>query len=82
MPTNKKKSNFYESPAGIKSREELLEMMADPKFKTKAYYSANTTLHPNNKMTFVEKHMDYLSNHQSMDPDHYLSNLRLMTRVK
>jgi hypothetical protein len=81
MPTYKKKSNFFETPAGLKARQELSAMVADTGFHTVSYYSANTDRHPDNRMTFVEKHMEYLRAHPSTDPDHYLANLRLMTRT-
>jgi hypothetical protein len=81
MPTYKKTTNFAESPEGIKAKQILTEMVADKNFITESYYSANASLYPDNLMTFVEKHMEYLRAHPSTDPDYYIANLRLMTRI-
>jgi hypothetical protein len=77
-----KKINFFETLAGIRARQLLAEMVADTSFKTETYYSANVVLHPGNQMSFVDKHMEYLRAHPSTDPEQYISNLRLMTRIK
>lgn len=77
-----KKPHFYDTPAGIEARQVLTAMLADEAFKTEAGYAANIILHPDNQISFVDKHMDYLRLHPATDPKHYLSNLRLMTRIK
>jgi hypothetical protein len=77
-----KKVHFYETLAGIKARQLLVEMNADASFKTEAYFSANVDLHPDHRISFVDKHMEYLRAHPSTDPEQYISNLRLMTRIK
>jgi hypothetical protein len=77
-----RKSDFFESAIGVATRQTLIEMVADSSYKTDSSYSANATLYPSKSMTFVEKHMDYLKAHPATDPDHYLSNLRLMTRIR
>ena len=82
MPTYKKKAKFDDTPAGIKARQALLDMVSDSEFRTDDYFSANAVLHPGNLMSFVDKHMEYLGAHPSTDPDYYIANLRLMTRIK
>jgi hypothetical protein len=60
-------------------REKLEELESDPRFQVQpTSYSANTTLYPDGQIPFVEKHMAYLMDHPKLDPEHYLSNLRLM----
>ena len=61
----------------------VLQMMQDdPKFVTKSAYRANAELWPGNRISFVNTHMVYLKAHPSLDPKHYLANLRLMLRKR
>ncbi|QQS18155.1 hypothetical protein IPL68_05985 [Candidatus Saccharibacteria bacterium] len=55
-------------------------MASDTTYITEAGYSPNSELYPNHVIPFVEKHLEYLRTHPTTDPQHYLSNLRLMTR--
>lgn len=82
MPTIKKKSDFFESQEGIEIERALREMDADSSFSTESSYSANSIAYPDNLIPFVDKHMNYLKQHQNVNPRHYLSNLRLMTKIK
>lgn len=77
-----KKSVFFETEAGEAVIAELKEMAKDVAFATGATYTANTNTYPDNSITFVEKHIEYLRSHPNTDPQHYMSNLRLMTRLK
>ena len=64
-----------------KVRERLVAMENDPSLhKVKSTYNANNELYPNNQMPFRDKHYDYLLKHPDVDPDQYLSNLRLMLK--
>ncbi len=80
MPTLKRKVNFFESEEGIEIAATLRLMAEDLAFNTESSYSANTVLHPDNLISFVEKHMNYLNTHPAINPREYISNLRLMTR--
>lgn len=82
MPVIKKRTNFAISEEGIATKQMLQSMEADAGFNTTGGYSADTSTYPDNKIPFVDKHMKYLSEHQAVDLQHYLSNLRLMTRIK
>lgn len=82
MPTLTKRPNFNDSDEGRAVRRQLQSMVADGNYATRSSYSANTALYPDNIIPFVDKHMEYLRNHPATDPQHYLSNLRLITRVK
>jgi hypothetical protein len=79
MATSTKKVPFMESEAGIAARAFLEALLANTAHTTESGYHVNEELHPNNSIGFVEKHMEYLSTHSSVNPDYYLSNLRLMT---
>lgn len=82
MSTVNKKPNFSETEEGIAIQQRLKDMMNDATYNTTSTYSANTQVYPDNLIPFVNKHMDYLKAHPAMDPQQYLSNLRLMSRTK
>jgi hypothetical protein len=82
MATYKRKSDFFESEEGIEIEQKLRLMAQDATYHTGSSYSANSTLYPDNLIPFVDKHMSYLRNHPTTDPQHYLSNLRLITRKR
>lgn len=56
----------------------LEEMEQDTKFITKDGYSPDAIRYPDNRIPFVDVHMNYLKSHKHVDPKNYLSNLRLM----
>ncbi|MDL2341931.1 MAG: hypothetical protein QFB87_02555 [Patescibacteria group bacterium] len=78
MRTTLSQQKFLDSETAIDIRSRLMAMMADPLFNTTATYAATRE----DMMTFVEKHMTYLSDHPKLNPEDYLRNLRLMTRLK
>jgi hypothetical protein len=82
MPGPKKKSNFFETEEGEQFKLSLLTMSNDTTYNTRASYSANFELYPDHLIPFVDKHVQYLRTHPATDPYSYLSNLRLMTRVR
>ena len=57
-------------------------MVADEKYNTDSTYSSDTITYSDHLIPFVDKHMQYLIMHPSVDAEQYLSNLRLMTRVR
>lgn len=77
-----KKADFFDSEAGQAARQALLIMDKDTAFNTYSSYTANAQDYPDYKIPFVDKHMNYLMLHPSTDPQQYISNLRLMTRVR
>lgn len=60
----------------------LRVMEKDRTLKTEPGYSGNVAMYPDHKIPFIEKHVAYMLAHPKVDPKHYLSNLRLMLRVK
>lgn len=79
MPTMKRKL-LLDSEAGVEVVKSLMEMVESPAYNTDSTYSANGEKYPDNKIPFVDKHINYLMTHPSINPSHYLANLRLMTR--
>jgi len=82
MYKSKKRENFYESETGAEVKLTLQQMTQNSSYDTKSSYHANAELYPDNLITFVEKHMNYLNTHPSLNPNHYVSNLRLVTRIR
>lgn len=82
MSTLKKRISFFDSAEGLAIKQTLQGMTIDSVYNTVSSYSANTDLHPDNLISFTEKHMQYLNKHPSVDPERYISNLRLMTKIR
>ncbi len=76
---NSRQQAFFDSEVATMAKTELKMMDKDPQYNTQGTFSARYT---SNLMPFVERHMKYLSEHPKLDAQHYLSNLKLMTRVK
>lgn len=82
MSIVRKRAAFLDSVEGAEIASSLKLMATDDRYNTEPSYSANTDVYPNNLIPFVDKHMAYLSTHPSTNPEHYLANLRLMTRIR
>ena len=77
-----KRINIYDSEIGTTVRNALADLQNDPKYITIVSYTADQVGYPDGVMPFVEKHLLYLHQHPSVNPDHYLSNLRLKLKVR
>lgn len=82
MAISKRQADFITSEEGIQVRQELQSMFENDQYNTESSYSTNGELYHDNLRPFIDKHMDYLATHPSVDLHHYLANLRLMTRVR
>ncbi len=82
MSTYKKRPDFFTTPEGVRFKHALEQMVADKTCNTRSSFSTNTELYPDHNIPFVNKHMEYIRNHPSVNPNHYLANLRLMIRVR
>ncbi len=60
----------------------LQAMETDKSLVTKSAYRANGEQWPGNRISFVQSHLVYLKSHPAVNPQHYLSNLKLMLRKK
>lgn len=78
----KRMSDFMNSEQGKAAKQALISMENDDRYNTQPVYSPNTELYPDNLKSFVQTHMDFLAANPKVDPVMYLSNLRLMTRIK
>lgn len=82
MASSTKKLDIYNSEEGRLIAEELKKMVLDNHYNTDDSYSANIVTNPDHKISFVDKHLKYLSEHRSVNPTHYLSNLKLMSKIR
>lgn len=71
---------FAMTPTDV--REALEAMQNDPSMITESAYSPDGEKWPDNRIPFVEVHVAYLKSHKHVDPEHYLSNLRLMVKSR
>lgn len=56
----------------------LQALMDDPSKITEDSYTPNSALYPDNRISFMDRHLAYLRTHRYVAPDQYLSNLSLM----
>lgn len=75
---NSRTKQFLESEQGALLRIELVNMTKSRKYNTRSMYS---TLDKDG-ITFVDKHMKYMSMYPSLNCAQYVSNLKLMTKIK
>ncbi len=81
MPTKRRSSLFADSEEGQAIRKQLELMTDSDNYNTPSSYSARSEIYTDNLIPFTDKHMNYLLDHASVDPNLYVSNLRLMTRL-
>lgn len=70
---------FLKSEEGIAAYQELLRMVEDATYNTESTFSPS---HTDGNLSFIDKHMEYLCGHLNVKTDHYLSNLRLITKIR
>jgi hypothetical protein len=81
MPTATRK--YLLTPEEVERVEnELGKMLEDDNFNTLSSYIASTEVYSDHQIPFVQKHMAYLRSHPKVNPDQYLSNLRMMTKIR
>lgn len=62
--------------------QSLTLLQNDPSMKTEGKYSPDAVDWPDNRLPFVEIHLAYLKAHKNVNPEHYISNLRLMIKKR
>ncbi len=73
---NTRTKAFSESERGITLRNTLLEMVENKLYNTATSYSTTDA----NGLSFVEKHMKYMSQYPNLNCEQYISNLKLMSK--
>lgn len=77
-----KRPNFIDTEEAKTVRRLLEKMQDDESYETKSSYNANTEKYPDHRISFVDKHMQHLASHPNINTEHYMANLRLMTRIR
>ena len=77
MTNAQSKQSFIDSEKGCELRKQLEMMVKSPDYNTHIL-SLNGD---SEGSLFVQKHLNYMSSHKTMDHMQYLSNLKLMTRI-
>ena len=82
MPSAYMKSKMRSYMRESEITQELQEMQKDDSYSTQPGYSIDTDTYPDHNIPFLDVHINYLKKHPQVDPSHYLSNLRLMLKVR
>lgn len=75
---NNRTTTFFASEEGKQLRDQLTKMTEDDAYNTRTMYSTSEK----DGMTFVDKHMKYMGLYPNLNRQQYVSNLRLMTKLK
>ena len=75
------KESFLRSEKAQDIKQQLRGMVDNDLYSTRSSYSTDVERYPDSLIPFVDKHIKYLSDHLNVNTDHYLANLRLITRV-
>lgn len=73
---NTRTKSFTESEEGKLLRQTLTEMTQNKQYNTRTTYSTNDA----NGLSFVDKHMRYMSQYPNLNYAQYVSNLKLITK--
>jgi hypothetical protein len=74
---NQRKDKYLQTDEGQKAKQLLEAMAASTQYNTQASYSPGA-----HDLTFVEKHLDHLSQHSYLQSQAYIANLKLMTKIR
>mgnify|MGYP003421251729 CR=1 FL=1 len=70
---------FLKSEEGMSAYNELCRLVEDEEYNTTSTFSPSAT---DGNLLFIDKHMNYLCSHLGVGTTQYLSNLRLITKVR
>lgn len=82
MPSAWMKSNMNSYMKESEITQKLQAMLKDDTYRTLPGYSIDTDQYPDHVVPFLEDHVNYLRRHRHINPEHYLSNLRLMLKIR
>jgi len=82
MHTPSTRTGFFDTQEAKDIRQRFQGMADSSSYNTESSYSANGILHPDNLISFVDRHMNYLNSHPMLDAEMYLKNVRLMTLIR
>lgn len=62
--------------------DQLQALEDDPSMNTIGTYSPNAIEHPGQIRPFTEVHLEYLRKNKHVNPEHYISNLKIMLKIR
>jgi hypothetical protein len=71
------RKQFLETEAGVSAKLELQRMSKSASYNTPVAYDVSV----GRELTFIDRHIDYLTKHPYVKPATYLANLRVMTKA-
>ena len=74
--------DIYNSETGTETRSALQALLDNPQYITAEGFSLDKESYPDGSIPFIDMHMLYLHRHPRMDPQQYLSNLRVKLRIR
>lgn len=74
--------SFLDSQECRDIRDVLEQMELDSSYNTESSYSADSLTYPDNRMPFIDKHMNYFNTHPKIEASTFLANLKLKTRKR
>lgn len=74
---NQRKDKYLLTDDGQKAKQQLEDMQANTQYNTQSSYSPKQ-----DSVTFVEKHLEHLSQHSYLQSHEYIANLKLMTKKR
>ena len=74
---NQRKDKYLLTDEGQKAKQQLEDMAASAQYNTQSSYSPKQ-----DDVTFVEKHLEHLSQHSYLQSHEYIANLKLMTKKR
>lgn len=72
------RQEFLLTEKGALAKKELQHMVSSSVYRTHESYDASA----GRKLAFLDRHLNYLIKHPYVSPVVYLSNLKVMTRIK
>jgi hypothetical protein len=81
MPTTVRKYLATQEQV-LRVTRSLQALVDDSAYNTEPSYIASTEIYSDHMIPFVEKHMAYLMSHPKVNPEQYISNLRMMTKIR
>lgn len=60
----------------------LVQLQDDPTMVTNSMYSPSASDYPENQLPFVEIHLGYLRKNKHVNPEQYISNLRIIIKKR
>lgn len=81
-PTRRKKINLFDCEEGAEIRRALHQLELDDHYNTQAGQTPNLDNYPDGLIPFTDVHLLYLNRNPQVNPEHYLSNLRLRLRIR